>query len=510
MCGIFAYLGHYPVNIDLRYFFNLISNRGPDNSNFEVFDSFTIGFHRLCINDLTSLGNQPFNYNGILLICNGEIYNYKELARLYNICLKSNSDCEIIIHLYLILGIEKTIKILDGEFAFVLIDCNLGIVYAGRDQQGVRPLFIGQSYDKVIAFSSLLKSLNFCERVEQFPPGHYWSSANGLLIQYSFPIKEILIVDYQTIVNEVRKRLICAVEKRINNTERNIGFLLSGGLDSSIVCAIAANLSFERIHTFSIGLEGSSDLMYARKVAEFINSIHHEIYFTENEGVNLINDVIWNIESFDTTTIRASIPQFILAKYISQNTTVKVLLTGEGADELCYGYRYHSMAPSLKEAQDESERLQNDLHFFDLLRSDRTLGSQGLEVRVPFLDKSFVEYYNMIDPKFKSSNDKIEKLILRHAFENYLPFEIINRRKEAFSDGVGHNFRNSLIKYSEQKISDIKFIGSFYKTKEQYLYKEIFDMLFAKKDNVIPYYWMPKWQNNDIIDPSATVLNIYN
>ena len=527
MCGIWLYLKYHSYsNHELMYknYAEFNKRRGPDLSYYSVLpNNFgEIAFYRLKINDISDKGNQPFvivdknkNVNK-MLICNGEIYNHLQLKDKYKIKTFGNSDCEVIIWLLQQMSFPEMLKQLDGVFSLIYIDFEKKLIFAARDQFGRRMLYIGESTFGIF-FSSVMKGLDFCDNVKQFPPRTWWCSSEPHIFKsyYELPIHYTYIIPQTTII---RNLLIEAVKKRINNTNRNLGFFLSGGLDSSLICCIANKLfkmknPSHKITTFSIGTHPNApDLTAARIVSKFLGTIHHEVIMTTEDAIAMIPKVISCIESFDCTTVRASIGQYVLSKYISKKTNIKVMLSGEFSDELFYGYKYHSLAPSAEEAQIESTRLLENIHYFDVLRAEKTTSHWGLEVRVPFADIPFLEYCYQIDPKFKHKPDSIEKNLLRNSFKGYLPEDILYRKKDAFSDAIGYNMRTAIIEFCNKKITDkqMKFADKLFphltpKTKEEFYYRCQYAKHFFH-DEIIPYKWMPKWVNSDVIDPSATIL----
>jgi len=582
MCGIFCLLnGDKQQEQFYKGQFNKGVNRGPEDSKFLAFHNVFMGFHRLAINGLNSISNQPFNIKNIVLICNGEIYNYKYLYELMNVTPETNSDCEVIIHLYLRYGIEQTLQMLDGVYSFVLYDLRLekildNYIYFARDPYGVRPMYLLKNKyvnpnSNIIACASELKCLNdFLNsdkltnseetdniyEITQFQPGTYSTyKLSSLACSKWFVVKENksyftpsfpYICNYynsymdSSIEDEkyetnIIKYLCDAVKKRCLNTERPIACLLSGGLDSSLIAALVNNfykMEFgldKTIETYSIGLRGSEDLKYAKIVADYIGSKHTEIVLTEKEMFEAIPGVIYAIESYDTTSVRASIGNYLLGKYISKNSSAKVIFNGDGSDELCGGYLYMKNCPDCIEFDCESRRLLKDIHLFDVLRSDKCISSHGLEPRTPFLDKTFVNYYLSIPQKLRFDSNKImEKYLLRNSFtiENFqnvfgnqiLPEEILWRRKEAFSDGVSSKGR-SLYVILQEFISTILKLENYYDKDiinkypisietEKIYYKNIFKCHFPKCEKVVPYYWMPRYTN--ATDPSARTLELYN
>ena len=519
MCGIIVYQFKPPRQE--------LPHRGPDET-IKILTKdlkYNFIFHRLAINDLTTHGRQPFidNINSIYMMCNGEIYNHRELEKEFNIDTESHSDCEIILHLYKKIGFTKTIERLDGVFAIALYDQMRSCLYLARDPLGVRPLFYNF---QINAFASEAKALPNSEYTKPFPPNNIYSSIYHSFIPYKSPmdfqpINELPLTN--SFDGQIREKFFKAVEKRIKNTERPLGLLLSGGFDSSLVASIAHHLFPDRIfHTFSIGFTDSPDLYYARLMSKYIKSQHHEIKYTIQDALEAIPEVVKALETFDITTVRASTPMYLLSKYISQQTNIKVLLSGEGSDELGY-YKYFYNAPSTKEASEESRRLFKDIYLFDVLRADRSTASWGLELRVPFLDLEFFDLMHKIPAEFHCSapitldnpeSEIIEKRHLRYVFREYLPEEVLWRKKDAFSDSVGESWRKSLINYANSLYTDnvfkilseqIKHLPP--KTKEALWYRTIFDEFYLKSAfNLTPYYWMPKWTETEVNDPSAKIL----
>lgn len=533
MCGIFAYLQNKPL--DQQKIIKIINeaflsqHRGPDNSTVKISDNGIYIFHRLAINDQTNMGNQPLKNENVLLICNGEIYNHKELCTKYNVHCTSKSDCEIIIHLYNKIGIEKTLQELDGVYGFVLFDGNKNEHIIARDPYGVRQLFIGFNKNNDICCASELKSIaSLSTSAQLYPPGtysvikkdkkinyHHWYDYSKL---YNY-VDGIFLCDNENIVRKKIETLLTNAVKKRMMSEREIGCFLSGGLDSSIVTALVARCfdTPKQLHTFSIGMLGSTDLKAAREVADYIGTTHHEIIVSEDELLSIIPDVVYQIESYDTTTVRASTPMYLLSKWIKENTNISVIFSGEGSDEISGSYMYFHNAPSPDEFHKETVRLLEDLHYFDNLRCDKSTAGHGLEVRVPFLDKEFVEYYIRIHPQLRMPRNKIEKYLLRKCFETYLPESIVWRTKEAFSDGVSsktNSWYTIIQNHVEKLIPDWKLhnhniIHNIPHLKETLYYRQIFDDCFPGKSNIIPYYWLPKWSGENITDPSARVLDVY-
>jgi len=550
MCGIFTLLNYSQVNYDkfIKSQFMKGKNRGPEFSDLQHISMNAIfGFHRLAINGLDDISNQPITIDNIHLICNGEIYNYRELYKLMGVTPKSNSDCEVIIHLYKRYGIKQTLKMLDGVFAFALCDNNHtnleSNIYIARDPYGIRPLyFLNNTKEtvQVIGFASELKMLSdFCNQhpdeltISQFKPGTYssfnlnksalatWTNINN--DSYHEPGFSLNSMDMNWVNRGIQTYLIQSVEKRYLTTERPIACLLSGGLDSSLITALINEIHKKNtnkpLETYSIGLYGSEDLRNAKIVSKYIGTNHTEIIVTEQEMFDIIPELIYTIESYDTTTVRASIGNYLLGKYISKNSNAKVIFNGDGSDELCGGYLYMNYCSDVIEFDKETRRLLADIYNFDVLRSDKCISSNGLEPRTPFLDRSFVNFYLSIPPSIRchAHNSQVEKFLLRNAFsiDNFknsdgkqiLPDEILWRRKEAFSDGVSGNSR-SLYQILQDFIvpkyqSNIKPIDA-----EKQYYKSLFSQHYPNSLNIIPYYWMPKYTNTD--DPSARTLTTYN
>ena len=556
MCGIFSILNNRYALEKIEYNFKKGEKRGPESSNLIHINNENIwfGFHRLAINGYKEANaEQPFNINGIHLICNGEIYNWKELYSTMGITGRSNSDCEVIIYLYLKYGIEQTLQMIDGVFAFVLYDENSKLIYVARDTYGVRPLFIKSftGFNEVtgntsttFAFASELKQLigfDNSDNIKQFTPGTYskFDVKQNIVYAYSenipfskitsFPNHFNTLMKNNDITNAcslIKKSLTSAVEKRVKNTERDIACLLSGGLDSSLITALVNKLTpGKKISTWSIGMEGSEDLKYAKIVADHIGSEHHEIIVSEEDMLSCIESVIYDIESYDTTTVRASIGNWLISKYIKEQSDCKVVFNGDGSDEVCGGYLYFHYSPDSIDFDKECRKLLNQIHFFDVLRSDRSISSHGLEARTPFLDRQFVQSYMSINPNLRNHAflDKCEKYLLRKAFDDgdLLPKEILWRTKEAFSDGVSSS-KNSWFEVLQDHIKNKIFEHSpnvlkrqqiYYKkntpqTLEQLHYRMVFESQFEDMGDIIPYFWMPNFV--DATDASARTLNIYN
>lgn len=540
MCGIFSIIG------DTTLFngtcFEKGSKRGPECSIVEKLEQHVLfGFHRLAINGLNVQSNQPITIDNMVLICNGEIYNYKQLYKILDIAPSTDSDCEVIIHMYKKYGIKHTLTMLDGVFAFVLYDVDNQEVYVGRDPYGVRPLYMAtimptdsNIFQYSYVFSSEMKMIDQDipdAKVTCFSPGHFLKLVKRVVWEYDVVTKYVHEPCIQYFVNDasqisvlLRSALENAVRKRVEVTDRPIACLLSGGLDSSLITALVCKYTDPtKLKTFSIGLPESEDVVFAEKVAKHLKTDHTSVLVTEEEFFNAIPEVIGAIESYDTTTVRASVGNYLVAKYIEQHTECKVLFNGDGADELMGGYLYLHAAPDAVEFDKECRRLLKDIHQFDVLRSDRSISSNGLEPRVPFLDRGFVQFYLSIPPliRYHKGNNQIEKYLIRNAYANtgILPNEVLWRRKEAFSDGVSKQSR-SWYEIIQEKIpsyvvNEFKLYKSTWddhnipKTAEQYYYRVLFKQLYRMKGSLktIPYYWMPKYV--DAKDASARTLSLY-
>ena len=602
MCGIFMMLNNdidynQPV-FDKDFItaqFKKGERRGPESSNIDFVSvhQTIFGFHRLAINGLDNGSMQPLWVNNKMLICNGEIYNYRELFSQINTTPTTNSDCEIILHLYCKYGIVQTLRMLDGVFAFAIYDADLKQMFVARDPYGVRPLYAWRGPNNIFMFASELKMITkfltefnwnseahtgqiddavedrrrrrrlreahgritpdgivsvvrFPEGGEQkqeimhFLPGHYmciqqhsyfgaWMKNETVkyheISSFSSYCKPISM--YENITYYLKM----AVIKRCLATDRPIACLLSGGLDSSLITALvsefyAIHCPDKQLETYSIGLAESEDLKYARIVANHLGTRHTEVILTEDDFFNAIPEVIGAIESYDTTSVRASIGNYLVGKYISKNSLAKVIFNGDGADELCGGYLYMHKTPDAIEFDKETRRLLSDIYLFDVLRSDKSISSNGLEPRTPFLDKTFVQYYLSLPTsmRFHRDNNQCEKHLLRSAFSQlyhpesskaFLPEEVLWRTKEAFSDGVS-GYGRSLYTILQEKIAAIDGIENDFantkytnthlqpKTLEQYYYRRIFDKLYPSNEKIVPYFWMPKYTNSS--DPSARTL----
>lgn len=521
MCSFMVYTKNDIEEKDFLECFEKIGYRGPDMARTD-FTNGMWGFHRLAIMGLNEKGMQPFYFKGNRVVCNGEIYGFRTIKKsLENEGYKfnSDSDCEILLPMYEKYK-EKMFEKLDAEFACVIYDADLNDYIAARDPIGIRPLFYG--YSKVsdsIMFASEAKALvDLCNKILPFPPGSYYK--NGKFIKYYDATKYTRYNDEKldVIAKNIHDKLEKAVLKRIDS-DAPIGYLLSGGLDSSLVCSIAARHSDKPIKTFAIGMSKDAiDLKYAREVADFIGSDHTEVFMNEKQVIDILREVIYHLETWDITTIRASIGMYLLTKWIHENTDIKVLLTGEVSDEL-FGYKYTDFAPNALEFQLESEKRIRELYMYDVLRADRSISGTSLEARVPFADLDFVNYVMGINPLKKLNTYNKGKYLLRIAFkDNYLPEDILYREKAAFSDAVGHSMVDYLKEYANNKYSDSEYLELVKKykkhqpfTKESLLYREIFEEFYPGLSDMIVDYWMPNknWEGCNVNDPSARVLKNY-
>ena len=502
MCGIVVIFGN---EIDISS--TLLTHRGPNEYRSKILKKCRMDFYRLAINDLTSMGMQPFvQRDESMLVCNGEIYNHKEFRTGNEI---GTSDCEVLLPMIERYGITETVDKINGDFALVYTTGDR--VIAARDPLGVRPLFYTRYDTGSIAFASEAKALlSLNSEIQVFPPGHIYDSYIDDFTSYYNTYWDIVPGRQHTHVRDLKQIFIDAVHTRLDNTDRDIGFLLSGGLDSSLIASIAAE-KLGKIKTFSIGLEGSPDLIAARTVAKYLDTDHTEVTFTTREGIDTITDVIKSIESYDTTTVRASTPMWLLCKYIKEKTNCRYIFSGEGADELLGGYLYFHNAPSVTEFAHENMRRLKLIHQFDGLRADRCAGAHGLDLVVPFLDKQFIDACMRINQNLKIHS--IEKNLLRSLFIGYLPDEILWRRKDGMSDAVGTNWIDTIKTYAEKNVSpkEFRMISERARgynvplTKEEAMYRNIFWQNFGKdSDYLISEIWRPKWTT--ITDPSARLL----
>ena len=522
MCSI---MGYCSPDADLKVFkkgFVRTKSRGPDDSRIIDTGKGILGFHRLSIMGLTPSGMQPFELDGSYVVCNGELYGFekeRELLRQKGYTFQSDSDCEIILPMYFEYGTDMFAR-LDAEFACIIFDGKSGEYIAARDPIGIRPLYYGYDESGAILFASEAKNLvGLATKVMPFPPGHYYM--DGEFICYCDIAKTDAVCsdDVETACTKIREKLTAGVKKRLVS-DAKVGFLLSGGLDSSLVCAIAAAESEKPIETFAIGMsEDAIDLKYARQVADFIGSHHTEVYMTPEDVIASLEELIHLLGTYDITTIRASVGMYLVCKAIHETTDIRVLLTGEISDEL-FGYKYTDFAPSAEAFQQEAEKRIRELHMYDVLRADRCISVNSLEARVPFGDLDFVHYVMSLDPEIKINTYGKGKYLLRHAFEgmDILPDSILWREKAAFSDAVGHSMVDYLKEYAETKYTDseleelsAKYTHAKPFTKESLLYREIFEKYYPDQAEMVVDFWMPnkEWEGCDVNDPSARVLSNY-
>ncbi|MEQ2239870.1 hypothetical protein ILYODFUR_009106, partial [Ilyodon furcidens] len=555
MCGIWALFGSDECLSVQCTCAMKIAHRGPDAFRFENVNGFTsccFGFHRLAIVDPLH-GMQPLRVKKFpyLWLCyNGEIYNHQTLKTQFDFDCQTKMDGEVLLHLYDRFGIKKMASLLDGVFAFILLDTANRKVHLGRDTYGVRPLFKFLTDDGFLAVCSEAKgltqithSMETTATIVPFLPGHFEVfdlKLNGKVQSIQFeqfhcctrePAHALYDtveglssgVDKETVKRNIRSLFENAVRKRLM-AHRRIGCLLSGGLDSSLVAAMLLKLSKEEklpysIQTFSIGSEDSPDVIAAEKVAAHIGSEHHKVEFTAEEGIKAVEDVILHLETYDITTIRASVGMYLISKYIREKTDSVVIFSGEGSDELTQGYLYFHKAPSAKAGAEDSVRLLKELFLFDVLRADRTTAAHGLELRVPFLDHRFTAYYLSLPEKMRTPKDGVEKHLLRDSFkgQNLIPDEILWRRKEAFSDGVMSEKKSwytclqehldSVVNDDQMEKAEKTFPHIPPKTKEAYYYRQVFEKFYPGQAKWLSHYWMPRWIS--ATDPSARTLSFY-
>ena len=500
--------------------FDATKSRGPDDTRIVDTGKGLLGFHRLAIMGLHPEGMQPFELHGSYLVCNGEIYGFDkfkaELSKTHHFI--SESDCEVLLPLYEKYGVDM-FAMLDAEYALILFDAKSGGFVAARDPIGIRPLYYGYDKAGVILFASEPKSLvGLTDKIMPFPPGHYYKDGQFVCYRDIAHVDAVCHDDLETVCSKIHDKLVAGVEKRLV-ADAKVGFLLSGGLDSSLVCAIAQKKSAAPIRTFAIGMsEDAIDLKYAKQVADYIGSDHTEVIMTRQLVLDSLEDVIHLLGTFDITTIRASMGMYLLCKWIHENTDIRVLLTGEISDEL-FGYKYTDFAPSVEEFQKEAEKRIRELHMYDVLRADRCISVNSLEARVPFGDLDFVQYVMSVDPAKKMNVYGKGKYLLRHAFEgDYLPHDILYREKAAFSDAVGHSMVDHLKAYAERYYTDEEFETLRQKythaqpfTKESLLYREIFEKYYPGQAEMVVDFWMPNksWEGCNVNDPSARVLANY-
>ena len=545
MCSILGYCGKNGDYTDIRSALQRTRSRGPDAVRIVNSGNGWLGFNRLSIMGLTEEGMQPFAYGNrktlrweketagiqwretpeeteILLVCNGEIYGFrpwkKELEEKGDSFI-SDSDCEILPALYREYGTDM-FRMLDAEFALVLYDKKEDTWIAARDPIGIRPLYYGVREDGTFVFASEPKNLvSLVQKILPFPPGHYFR--NGVFVKYRdlSEVRKYNEDSPEEISLQIHDLLTKGVRKRLDS-DTPVGFLLSGGLDSSLVCGIAAQLLKKPLRTWAIGMDMDAiDLKYARKVADFIHSEHHEVIITKEDVIHALEPVIEALGTYDITTIRASIGMYLVCKAIHEQSDVRVILTGEISDEI-FGYKYTDFAPNAEEFQKEAEKRIREIHMYDVLRADRCISVNSLEARVPFGDLAFAEYCMAIDPEKKLNRYGKGKYLLRRAFEkdHLIPDSILWREKAAFSDAVGHSLKDDLAEYAENCYTDAEYeerIRNYTHakpfTKESLLYREIFEKYYPGQSEMVKDFWMPNrnWEGCNVMDPSARVLSNY-
>ena len=523
MCSIMGFEKKTVGKEELQPFFDRTVSRGPDMSRVVETPTGWLCFHRLAIMGLTPEGMQPFQLGEDWLVCNGEIYGFRPLKRRLQeegYTFRSGSDCEILLPLYRELGLDMFAQ-LDAEFALILYDSRTQSLVAARDPIGIRPLFYGYDRSGGIVFASEAKNLvGLCREIRPFPPGHYY--AGGKFVRYAdlTTVDSYIQDDLETACKKIRDKLIAGVDKRLD-ADAPLGFLLSGGLDSSLVCAISALVLGKKIRTFAIGMDKDAiDLKYAREVADYIGADHTEVFMTREQVLQSLEEVIAMLGTWDITTIRASMGMYLCCKAIHERSDIRVILTGEISDEL-FGYKYTDFAPDPESFQREARKRIDEIHMYDVLRADRSISVNSLEARVPFGDLDFVRYVMSIDPAMKMNTYGMGKYLLRHAFEqdHLLPDSILWRQKAAFSDAVGHSLVDDLKAYAQEKYTDQEFETLRKKydyhcppfTRESLLYREIFERHYPGQAGMIRDFWMPNkaWKGCDVDDPSARVLANY-
>ena len=547
MCSIIGFCGTGTEIADVRTALAKTQSRGPDAVRIVDTGCGYLGFNRLSIMGLSEEGMQPFVFRNqetvplsgsmdpgeqtlisapegsdIILVCNGEIYGFRPLkealaAKGYSFI--SGSDCEILPALYREYG-RRMFGMLDAEYALILYDARENEYIAARDPIGIRPLYYGIRADGSYLFASEPKNIEgLCETIFPFPPGHYF--ANGQFVCYRdiSHAAETSSDGMDQVTKKIHDGLVRGVEKRLD-ADAPIGFLLSGGLDSSLVCGIAARYLDKPLKTWSIGMDiDAIDLKYAREVADYIGSDHHEVIITKEDVIGALERVIEALATYDITTIRASIGMYLVCKAIHEDSDVRVIMSGEISDEI-FGYKYTDFAPDAFEFQKEAEKRIREIHMYDVLRADRCISVNSLEARVPFGDLDFVDYCMSIDPELKRNHYGKGKYLLRKAFEadGLIPEDILWREKAAFSDAVGHSLKDDLAEYAESMYTDEEYAAGIQKysharpfTKESLLYRDIFEKYYPGQAEMVADFWMPNraWKGCDVNDPSARVLSNY-
>ena len=546
MCSILACCGRSMTEDKFDELLKRTISRGPDmsrilsvkrNSNSDSSDinqtGGFLGFNRLSIMGLSPEGMQPFTLDGNAVVCNGEIYGFRPvkeelIGKGYSFV--SESDCEILLPMYKEYGTDM-FRMLDAEYALVMYIAETDEFIAARDPIGIRPLYYGYDQEGTLLLASEPKNLTgVCAKIMPFPPGHYYKDGQFICYRNVADVTAPLSADaaaddlyihddVETICAEIHDRLLKGIEKRLD-ADAPVGYLLSGGLDSSLVCGAAARLMDKPLETYSIGMDiDAIDLKYAREVADYIGSNHHEVIINRDDVVGAVEPVIKALGTYDITTVRASIGMYLVCKWIHENTDTRVILTGEISDEL-FGYKYTDFAPNASEFQKEAEKRIREIHMYDVLRADRCISVNSLEARVPFGDLDFVDYVQHIDPEKKMNRYGIGKYLVRHAFEKdeLIPYSILMREKAAFSDAVGHSLRDDLQEFAESCYTDAEYEEAILKydharpfTKESLLYREIFEKYYPGQSDMVVDFWMPnkEWEGCNVNDPSARVLANY-
>ena len=522
MCCIMGFRSDLYTEQQIRPYFDRTKSRGPDDTCVEAVPGGLLFFHRLSIMGLHDEGMQPFSLEKSKVVCNGELYGWRPLRRALEAkgyAFRSDSDCELLLPLYREYGLGMFEK-LDAEFALILYDGERDRLIAGRDPIGIRPLYYGYFSDGAIAFASEPQNLvGLCDKILPFPPGHYYDGERFVRYADLTTVDEPSSDDLDTVCRNIREKLIAGVEKRLD-ADAPLGFLLSGGLDSSLVCAISSKLLGKRVRSFAIGMDlDPIDLKYAQLAADYIGAEHTAFRMSRKDVLAALDEVVRLLGTWDITTVRASLGMYLCCRAIHETTDVRVLLTGEISDEL-FGYKYTDFAPSAAAFQAEAKKRIDELHMYDVLRADRCISVNSLEARVPFGDLDFVRYVMRVDPKLKLNNYGMGKYLLRRAFEKdqILPDKILWRQKAAFSDAVGHSMVDDLKAYADSVYSDEAFREGCAKyayrppfTKESLLYRDIFEKYYPGQAGMIADFWMPNpdWEGCRVDDPSARVLSNY-
>ena len=546
MCSILGYCNIREERSGIQKALEKTHSRGPDSRRIVDVGNGWLGFNRLSIMGLTREGMQPFAYGNkttmqysgseerkdhayvipagceTMLVCNGEIYGFRRLkeelkAKGYHFI--SDSDCEILPAMYEEYG-TGMFGMLDAEFALILYDAGSRSFIAARDPIGIRPLYYGVTGNGTYVFASEPRNLlTFTDRILPFPPGHYFKDGKFTRYRDMSEVQSFVEDDMDTVTKKIHDLLISGVAKRLDS-DTPVGFLLSGGLDSSLVCGIAAGMSEKPIETWAIGMDiDAIDLKYAKETADYIHSNHHEVIISEKDVLGALEEVIEALATYDITTIRASIGMYLVCKAIHETSDIRVILTGEISDEI-FGYKYTDFAPNAEEFQKEAEKRIREIHMYDVLRADRCISVHSLEARVPFGDLAFVKYCMSIDPEKKMNRYGKGKYLLRKAFEKdgLLPESILWREKAAFSDAVGHSLKDDLAALAERTYTDEEYEERIRKytharpfTKESLLYRDIFEKYYPGQSEMIVDFWMPNknWEGCDVRDPSARVLSNY-